>query len=127
MWWQLVNRTLAQPGKAQWRSRRNTSRRWVGGREALGPALVHGVAQLVVEGDDHAGVTDQAPGHLGADQPAALEFAGELDSGSLSTSKGTWATTSGTREDPAPPSVSAETKASARRWSRASRRLSPSS
>ncbi len=37
----------------------------LGGRgQALGPPLVHGVANLVVEGHDHFSVTDQAPGHV---------------------------------------------------------------
>ena len=47
------------------------------GGEALGPPLVEGVALGVVEGDDHTGVTEQAPDHLRADEPAPFELAWE--------------------------------------------------
>ena len=49
-----------------------------GGRISSGPPLVHRVARLVVEGDDHRGVTRQAPGHLGVDKALVLELAGQL-------------------------------------------------
>ena len=47
-------------------------------RKAPGPALVHGVPDVVVDGNGDGGVTGDAPDGLGVDQPMMLEFAGEL-------------------------------------------------
>ena len=66
-WWVLVKVTLVQPGKRQWRSRRMTSRRWAVGRCPPGPALVHGVADVVVDPDGDGGVTGDPAHGLGAD------------------------------------------------------------
>ena len=47
------------------------------GREPFGPALVHGVPDVVVEGDDDGGVTGDPPHRLDIDQAVLLELAGE--------------------------------------------------
>ena len=47
------------------------------GREAPGPALVHGVAGVIVDGDGDGGVTRQPLHGLGVDQAAPLEVPGE--------------------------------------------------
>ena len=47
------------------------------GRETPGPALVHGVPDVVVDGDDDGGVTGDAPQRLAIDQAVTLEVAGQ--------------------------------------------------
>ena len=61
-----------------------------------GPALVHGVPDVVVDPDGDGGVTSDLAHHLGADQSATLEVPGQgLVSASSSSRapKGTWTTT----------------------------------
>ena len=47
------------------------------GRESPGPALVHGVPDIVVGGDDDGGVTGDSLHCLGVDQAVTLEVAGQ--------------------------------------------------
>ena len=47
------------------------------GRESPGPALVHGVPDVVVDRDGDGGVTGDPPQRLGIDQPDVLELTGE--------------------------------------------------
>ncbi len=47
------------------------------GREATGATFVHGVAGLVVEGDDVHRITGQAASHFHGDQTQALELGAE--------------------------------------------------
>ena len=67
------------------------------GREAPGPALVHGVADVVVDGDGDGGVTGDALHGLAVDQAVPFELPGER--GALAgrrrpeASSGTWTTT----------------------------------
>ena len=48
------------------------------GRESPGPALVHGVAGVVVDGDGDGGVTGHPLHGLAVDQAVPLELPGEL-------------------------------------------------
>ena len=48
-----------------------------GRREPSGPALVHGVSDLVVEGHDDGGVTGDPLHGLAIDQAVLLELAGQ--------------------------------------------------
>ncbi len=48
------------------------------GSDLGGPALVHRVADVIVECDHHAGVTSQSANDLGVDQAVMLELAGQL-------------------------------------------------
>ena len=48
------------------------------GWQAAGPALVHGVADVVVDPDGDGGVTGDPPHHLAIDQSVMLELPGEL-------------------------------------------------
>lgn len=45
------------------------------GRFASGPAFVHGVADIVIDGDDDGGITGDPPDGLHAQEPVALELA----------------------------------------------------
>ena len=67
---------VVQPGKRHSRSRRLTSRRWACW-EALGPSLVHGVPDVVVDPDGDGGVTGDPLDRLGIDQAVTLELTGE--------------------------------------------------
>ena len=48
------------------------------GREAPGPALVHGVAQRIVDGHHHGGVTGDALDRFDVDQAVVLELGRQL-------------------------------------------------
>ena len=66
------------------------------GREALGPALVHGVADLVVHGHHDGSIAGEAPHRLDVDQAVVFELAGQvirIAGGIDQASRGTWATT----------------------------------
>jgi hypothetical protein len=75
----LAKVTLVQPGNRHCRSRRITSGRWAlgVGVEPSDPALVHGVPDVVVEGDDDGGVTGNPLHRLAIDQAAVSELADE--------------------------------------------------
>ena len=47
-------------------------------RESPGPALVHGVSGVIVDGDRNGGVTGHALHGLAIDQPVPLELPGEI-------------------------------------------------
>ena len=47
-------------------------------RETSGPTLVHRVAEVVIEGNDHGGVASQPAYRVGADQPVTLQLARQL-------------------------------------------------
>ena len=66
------------------------------GREAPGPALVHGVPDVVVDRHHHGGVTGDALDRLDVDQAMVLELARQLAlvAGLVDqVARGTWATT----------------------------------
>ena len=91
-----------QPGNRHCRSRRDTPPALGGGRKALGPALVHGVAHGVVEGDHGTWWRHrQAPGHGRAHRSSPARSSspgsGRTRLRRQPASKGTWATTRGTR------------------------------
>ena len=68
MWWTAAKVAFEQPGNRQCRSRRMTSLRWASVGKRPGPALVHGVADVVVDPDGDGGVTGDPPHHLAIDQ-----------------------------------------------------------
>jgi hypothetical protein len=48
------------------------------GRKAVLSALVHRVAVVVIDSQDHGGITSDPANRVSADQPVAFEFTGEI-------------------------------------------------
>ena len=112
-------KTWAQPGNTQWRSRRQTSRRWVAVGSAR-PAPRRGCGPRRRRGRRPTGVTEQAPDHVRADEPAPFEFARQRRLGVAPDLEGHVGHHQRAAPSRAPATLRAEqeTKASARRWSR---------